>query len=523
MTDIARFLPNNEYQAAVNANAPTAANPFATVADLSGLGGETLAQTLANGNITGANDIEISNSQVIKAENGNSSIDLRFSGTDGKIGLLGDFFEATMGTFFVDDAIGSVVANTSAATLSLFKGNLSKLGQITIGYNDGLDVSSGSLPSYPTILSSQSSTVKDGVINSNILGGLGVIAKTDNTPYGNQFGFNAGEAFETILDYTTATQENTATLQDASGTIAYLSDLSGGGGIYGGNGSLIGNTTVTQVDNSLTFSTSLNANALKIAGGTGFIGIGTSTPGNALHVAAGDAFVQNGALGVGEAPDPTQRLRVTQDDTLANATCIRTDNSYITQTGNFSGLQVRSTTSKSGASSTLFGINSNITGGATAGVHTFYGVRGRAVSTTGGTATVTNIGGVFEASGGDNNHAIQILDGSQGVGKVLTSDASGNGTWQAAGGTGPSLRNVTSTDTFATANETINCTSGTFTVNLPTAVGIQGTTYTLVNSGVGVITLDGNGAETIQGSATVDLTTQISIRVQSDGTNWIII
>ena len=34
MTDIARHLPNDEYQAAVNANAPTAANPFTTVADI---------------------------------------------------------------------------------------------------------------------------------------------------------------------------------------------------------------------------------------------------------------------------------------------------------------------------------------------------------------------------------------------------------------------------------------------------------------------------------------------------------
>lgn len=37
--DILRLLPNNEYQAAVNANAPTAINPFATIADLAGGGG----------------------------------------------------------------------------------------------------------------------------------------------------------------------------------------------------------------------------------------------------------------------------------------------------------------------------------------------------------------------------------------------------------------------------------------------------------------------------------------------------
>ena len=32
--DIARFLPNDHYQAALSANAPTALNPFATTADL---------------------------------------------------------------------------------------------------------------------------------------------------------------------------------------------------------------------------------------------------------------------------------------------------------------------------------------------------------------------------------------------------------------------------------------------------------------------------------------------------------
>jgi len=35
---ISRYLPDNEYKAAISANAPTALNPFATMADLSGLG-----------------------------------------------------------------------------------------------------------------------------------------------------------------------------------------------------------------------------------------------------------------------------------------------------------------------------------------------------------------------------------------------------------------------------------------------------------------------------------------------------
>ena len=91
------------------------------------------------------------------------------------------------------------------------------------------------------------------------------------------------------------------------------------------------------------------------------------------------------------------------------------------------------------------------------------------------------------------------------------------------GGGVATLRNISSTDTFATANETINCTSGTFIVNLPTAVGIQGTTYTLVNSGTGIITLKGNIGQTINGSTTIDLAQYISRTVQSDNANWIII
>ena len=47
-TSITRYLPDNEYQAAISANAPTALNPFATIADISGIS-QNLQQVLSVG------------------------------------------------------------------------------------------------------------------------------------------------------------------------------------------------------------------------------------------------------------------------------------------------------------------------------------------------------------------------------------------------------------------------------------------------------------------------------------------
>jgi hypothetical protein len=124
-----------------------------------------------------------------------------------------------------------------------------------------------------------------------------------------------------------------------------------------------------------------------------------------------------------------------------------------------------------------------------------------------------NVGDTFTAS-------INVLSATT----ISATTYYGDGSNLTGVGGGSSIRNVSSTDTFATANETINCTSGTFIVNLPTAVGIQGTTYTLVNSGTGTITLKGSLGQTINGSATIDLKRQyISRTVQSDNSSWIVI
>ena len=70
----------------------------------------------------------------------------------------------------------------------------------------------------------------------------------------------------------------------------------------------------------------------------------------------------------------------------------------------------------------------------------------------------------------------------------------------------------------------VNCTANTFTVTLPTAVGIEGQYFVIKNSGTGVITIDGDGSETIDGSLSFYLSTQYeSIMVISNGANWAVI
>lgn len=71
---------------------------------------------------------------------------------------------------------------------------------------------------------------------------------------------------------------------------------------------------------------------------------------------------------------------------------------------------------------------------------------------------------------------------------------------------------------------TIDCTSGTFTVTLPTAVGITGRIYVIKNSGTGTITIDTTSSQTIDGTTTKTLSVQYnSFAVQSNGSNWIVI
>lgn len=96
------------------------------------------------------------------------------------------------------------------------------------------------------------------------------------------------------------------------------------------------------------------------------------------------------------------------------------------------------------------------------------------------------------------------------------------------GNTSVSVATTTSASYTAAAATVIlaNANSNNITVNLPAASGKTGRVYVVkkIDSSVNTVTIDGNSAETIDGAATVVLSTQYDVRrLVCDGTNWMLI
>jgi len=281
--DISRFLPINEYDAAINANAPTAANPFATIADLIA-DDQTLSEVLTQGNT-------MSNGQTITALNGVAVFNPRFLGVDNQMSLYTgthgslavgnesfiDFTPASLGlghgaafasiadfgggigtTSFGYFGVGPTYsfATASESGASLFVGNLlfTKGGTIQVKQNDTAGWTTFYANEYPSTMSSALLTVSIGVLNSAAIGGKNIKMKTSLSAYANQFVFNTGLAGEMKLVHTPSASDFTATFKAESGTVAYLSDITAAdGSIYLNNGT-IGSGRVATITDTVTFT-----------------------------------------------------------------------------------------------------------------------------------------------------------------------------------------------------------------------------------------------------------------------------
>jgi hypothetical protein len=79
--------------------------------------------------------------------------------------------------------------------------------------------------------------------------------------------------------------------------------------------------------------------------------------------------------------------------------------------------------------------------------------------------------------------------------------------------------------TLDATNYTVECTANSFTITLPTAVGITGRIYNIKNTGNGTITINTTSSQTIDGqtSGAITLAQYENLTVQSNNANWIIL
>ncbi|MCP4322723.1 MAG: hypothetical protein GY787_12930, partial [Alteromonadales bacterium] len=91
--------------------------------------------------------------------------------------------------------------------------------------------------------------------------------------------------------------------------------------------------------------------------------------------------------------------------------------------------------------------------------------------------------------------------------------------------TGLTLAYTTKTANYTVGLDdfTIDCTANTFTVTLPAVATIVGKIYNIANTGTGVITIDGNGSELIQGSLTQTISQWENLHIQATSTGWIVL
>lgn len=154
-----------------------------------------------------------------------------------------------------------------------------------------------------------------------------------------------------------------------------------------------------------------------------------------------------------------------------------------------------------------------------------------------GTATATNlsvttnatVGGTLRVTGTTtlgttNTGAINASSVDAGTGNGSFGNVYSGGIVQMLG-VNVKYRNISATYTATTSDDYfINITSGTFTLNLPTAATPYGQVYVIKNSGTGTITVDPNGSQTIDGATTFTMNVQNgSITIIGDGTNWKIV
>ena len=134
-----------------------------------------------------------------------------------------------------------------------------------------------------------------------------------------------------------------------------------------------------------------------------------------------------------------------------------------------------------------------------------------------------NLGGVLFGTGFYFDSGSTQNFGVTSGGKIGILTTTPNSTLQVSGTLSLPYIEKTGSYTLTDTDYTVNCTSNTFNVTLPTAVGCIGRLYNIKNTGLGTITVLPSGSQTIDGETYQRLVKPTNMQVQSTNSNWIIL
>lgn len=238
--------------------------------------------------------------------------------------------------------------------------------------------------------------------------------------------------------------------------------------------------------------------------GSGAIRIGNSTEGADVQIKAGS---------------------FDGSDTFSNTAIIRTlefsNPDFFNKAFDFNGITTTVSSSGETTRSTMMSLRPSFSLTSFAGYQAALDIRGSHVQTTTGgpiysiyvnPATVTTAsGGVYYPFASGNT------TGLSGFATVTP-----NSTLQVNGSFAAGYIAKTANYTLTATDYLVNCTANSFTITLPTAVGITGRQYIIKNTGTAtIITIATNSSQTIDGAVPVTITNMTPTRIMSDGANWI--
>jgi hypothetical protein len=161
-----------------------------------------------------------------------------FPDNTGTIALLSDIPVDNAGLYGGSGTVPTGVIASITDTLTFGDGNVLMAESYKLGFGGGVTEAI-----YKTV---------GGLLEIESGSSIHMEVGGDLTTNAEGIEFRTGGAFQTLIASTTPTANRTATLQDASGTIAYLSDITGGSSIYSADGT-VGAARVATLTDSLTF------------------------------------------------------------------------------------------------------------------------------------------------------------------------------------------------------------------------------------------------------------------------------